>query len=133
MNYEKSCGAIIFHRMNDAKNILIIKNRDGKHWGFPKGHVEASETEHETAIREVFEEVGLSIEIKSDFRYGFSYQVNETTEKEVVYFLAESTSDKVQVQYEEVEEFKWCTFEHAARLITYEDDLKVLIQSQKYI
>jgi 8-oxo-dGTP pyrophosphatase MutT (NUDIX family) len=133
MKYEKSCGAIIYQEVGGSIHFLIIKNRDGKHWGFPKGHVEAGETEEETALREVFEEVGLKIKIVSDFRGGFKYKVNERTEKEIVYFLAESKSSIVKVQVEEIEEFKWCKLDEAIKVLTYNDDRRLLIESQKYL
>ena len=58
---EKSCGCIIIE--NDK--VLLIQQTKG-HWGFPKGHVEAFETESETAIREVKEELGYT-DIKFDY------------------------------------------------------------------
>lgn len=42
--------------------ILLIRNRSG-HWGLPKGHWEAGELLAETAVREVLEETGLSVEV----------------------------------------------------------------------
>ena len=50
--YEKSCGAIVFHRFKDGIKVLLVKNRNGKYWSFPKGHVEKGESEHQTAARE---------------------------------------------------------------------------------
>ena len=39
---EKSCGCVIM----ENNKVLLIQHRIG-HWGFPKGHVEAGETEKE--------------------------------------------------------------------------------------
>ena len=64
LKYEKSCGALVFRQ--DPKTgrmyILMIRHKHGGHRSFPKGHVEAGETEHQTAIREVEEETGLTME-----------------------------------------------------------------------
>lgn len=46
---------------------LLIKNRRSAHWGFPKGHVEQGENDHQTAYREVLEETGIRINIQPDF------------------------------------------------------------------
>ena len=63
LKYEKSCGALVFRQ--DPKTgcmyILMIRHKRGGHRSFPKGHVEAGETEHQTAIREVEEETRLLI------------------------------------------------------------------------
>ena len=64
MKYEKSCGAIVL----DGGKILVIQQAEG-HWGFPKGHVEAGETEVQTAIREIKEETNYDVEVNENFRY----------------------------------------------------------------
>ncbi len=65
MKTEKSCGAVIF---NDEDKVLIVKHNAG-HWDFPKGHMEAGETETQTAIREVKEETNIDIHIIEEYRY----------------------------------------------------------------
>ena len=62
MTTEKSCGAVIF---NDEDKVLIVKHNAG-HWDFPKGHMEAGETETQTAIREVKEETNIDVTLDSD-------------------------------------------------------------------
>lgn len=43
--------------------VLLQKRTDVQLWGIPSGHVEPGETVEHAAIREVFEETGLQIEI----------------------------------------------------------------------
>ena len=52
MRYIKSCGFVVYKEINDKRLYLIIRTSNGE-YGFPKGHVEENETEHETAIREL--------------------------------------------------------------------------------
>lgn len=54
---EKSCGAVIFQRQGELLTYLVLHSVLG-HWTLCKGHVEGSETEHETALREIREETG---------------------------------------------------------------------------
>lgn len=67
MIYEKSCGAVVYTRLNGERLYLVEQMLDG-HWGVPKGHVEENENEVETALREIKEEVGLNVIIDSNFR-----------------------------------------------------------------
>jgi len=56
---EVSAGGIVFRRVpgEGAKYLLI---RDSySNWGFPKGHLEGSESPAEAALRETAEETGL--------------------------------------------------------------------------
>ena len=90
LKYEKSCGALVFRQ--DPKTgrmyILMIRHKHGGHRSFPKGHVEAGETEHQTAIREVEEETAVKIRITSDFCEKVHYSPMPGVQKEVVYFMA---------------------------------------------
>ena len=94
---EKSCGAVVFTREHGDIRFVIIKNALGN-YGFPKGHMENNETEIETAIREIREEVGLSVTFIPGFRTTDSHPLiregrpNEM--KEIVYFLAEFSGQK---------------------------------------
>lgn len=57
------CGGILFNETNDA--VLLVqgcqsRTRNGRNWFFPAGKQELGESEHESAIREVAEEVGYT-------------------------------------------------------------------------
>ena len=88
---EKSCGAIVYTKDNGCIQYVIIRSKEG-FYGFPKGHMEENETEAETALREVAEEVGLSVTLIPDFRIEDTHTFNrngETRLKHIVYFLGE--------------------------------------------
>lgn len=95
MFYEKSCGAVVFTRINNEIKYLLIRNLSGI-YGFPKGHVEKGETEEETALREIFEEVGLLVKLIPGFRSYDEYPILEkkNTIKQIIYFLGEYTEQK---------------------------------------
>ncbi len=48
---------------NGKGEVLLQKRADVNLWGIPSGHVEPGETVEAAAIREVFEETGLSVKI----------------------------------------------------------------------
>ena len=57
---EHSAGAVLYgHFVNDETKFLLLHYASG-HWDFPKGNVEAGETEVETVKREIFEETGIT-------------------------------------------------------------------------
>lgn len=127
MKQEKSCGCII---LNDKNEVLLIHHNTG-HWDFPKGHVEAGETEVETAIREVKEETNIDVEVNEEYRYSTKYSPNENVIKEVIYFLGRNISDNKQAQLEEVSEVKWFKINDAIEKITYDNSRGILIQLKK--
>ena len=128
MKYEKSCGAVIF----EGDKILVIQQVKG-HWGFPKGHVEEGETEEETAIREVKEEVNVDVEIEKGPRYQLDYIIKgKESHKTVVYFIAKYKSGKIKRQVEEVIDAKWVSIRKAKELISFENIRDILDRAAEY-
>ncbi|MCB2290562.1 NUDIX domain-containing protein [Clostridium sp. CS001] len=133
MKFEKSCGAVIYRRENKNLEFLIISHNSDGHWGFPKGHVEKGENEEETALREIYEEAGLKVELTSGFRVSIEYPIKQETMKEVVFFLAKTNQETVNIQLEEVQDYKWLNFKEAKEIVTYETSEMVLERAYKFI
>ena len=127
ITYEKSCGALVFRQ--DPKTgrvyILMIRHKHGGHRSFPKGHVEAGETEHQTAIREVEEETAVRIRITSSFCEKVHYSPMPGVRKEVVYFLAFTDQKSVRPRDGEIADVDWVPVENAERSLTHENDKTV--------
>lgn len=128
MKFEKSCGCVI---INDDK-VLLVKQVDG-HWGFPKGHVEENETEEETAIREVYEETNLQVEIFSDFYKKVTYSPRENVMKDVIFFLARPKNIDTKPQEAEISKVEWVSFDEALNILTYEDTKNILKEVLDFI
>jgi len=119
---EKSCGGVIFNKNN---HILLIKHNQG-HWSFPKGHMEKGESDIETALREIKEEVALDVFINRDIYAISSYTLPSGIKKEVIYFLCYCENDDVVLQKSEVCEYLFLPYEEAIKQITYFEDVNVL-------
>lgn len=131
--YEKSCGAIVIYKQGDRCKILLVRNHNGRNYSFPKGHVELGETEEETAIREVKEETGLDITIIPSFREVADYCPFGKIRKRVVFFMAQTMSDKVHIQEEEIDSFIWVDLDEAHHRCTYDNDLRVIRKARDNI
>ena len=127
-DYENSCGAIVFNE--NTEKILLVKMHNGN-WGFPKGHIEKDETKEETAIREVLEETNVRIKIIPDFEREVKYIPNEKTIKKVTIFMGITQDEEVTIDTSEIEDFKWCTYEEALKLVTYKLQKDVLENARK--
>ena len=126
--YENSCGAIVFNE--NTEKILLVKMHNGN-WGFPKGHIENNETKEETAIREVHEETNVNIKIIPDFEREIKYIPNEKTIKKVTIFAGITQDEEVTIDTFEIEDFQWCTYEEALKLVTYKLQKDVLENARK--
>ena len=134
MIYEKSCGAVVFTRINNEIRYLLIRNLTGI-YGFPKGHVEQGETEEQTALREVFEEVGLAVELVSGFRSEDEHPIpqKENTIKQIVYFLGEYHNQEFTYQKEELTDALLTDYETAMNLFQFESSKRILIEANNFL
>lgn len=87
MTYEKSCGGIVYRKFHGNTEILLIKHIKSGYWSFPKGHVENSETEEETAKREIKEETGIDVYIDSGFRETVTYSPRKDAKRKLCILL----------------------------------------------
>ena len=133
MKNEKSCGAIVFKRENNVTKYVIIKSIGG-FYGFPKGHVENNETEIQTALREVYEEVGLKINIINGFKEIVEYYIpSVNVQKQVVYFLGEYKDQPIIFQKEELLYAELMEFDKAYNCFTHENNKELLLKADLFI
>jgi len=126
---EKSCGCIV---LNNKNEILLVKMKMG-HWSFPKGHVEANETEFETALRETFEETNINCEIINGFREISKYSPYPNVEKEAIFFLAKALNEEINIQEEEILESGFFGFNEALKILTFDNDKEILLKAKDHI
>ena len=127
---EKSCGAVVYNP--ERQSFLIIKMLNGN-WGFPKGHTENQETDIQTAIREVTEETGIKIEILDGFKKSIKYIPFPEVLKEVIFFIGITKEEKVVIDKGEIEDYMWCSYEEALKMITYKPQRDIMESSLQFI
>ena len=134
MSYFKSCGAVVYTRINGEIKYVLVQSREGV-YGFPKGLCECNETEIETALREIYEEVKLTPSIIEGFRateeYTHPNKVN--VYKTVVYFLAEYYDKDIAAQETEVINAPVVSYEEAMRMLIHDDRKRILKEANDYL
>ena len=137
MTFEKSCGAVVLRNDRSSgelkRYVLMIKHSSFGHYSFPKGHVEAGESEKMTAEREVMEETNVKIHINEKFRQPVYYKPKPNVKKEVVYFLAFTRQTEIKPREGEIEEVAWVLVDDAGRLLAHDNDRRVLSLALQYI
>ncbi len=136
---EKSCGAIVFTYENGIRKYVIIREAGiyQGHCGFPKGHMEAGETERDTAIREVKEETGLDVELFDGFRqvdeHFLAREGRPNDKKTNVYFLAEYHDQELKAQESEVSEIVLMDYRDALESLQYNESKRELVEAESFI
>lgn len=134
MVYEKSCGFVVYKNQEGMRTYLIIRASNGE-YGFPKGHVEGHETEHETAIRELKEETNLEVRIIDGFRRQIEYRFpsKPNVMKRSVYFLGQCTGKPLICQESEVLDAMFLPLEQALALLSFDDTKRILQEADEYM
>jgi 8-oxo-dGTP pyrophosphatase MutT (NUDIX family) len=105
--FRKSCG-VIPYRSNGSQREYLILLQNNNSWSFPKGHMEAGETETETALRELAEETGLEAKLIPGASVDYSYNISPLVCKQVLLFLGEVDGDVIP-QEKEILGYRWVT------------------------
>ena len=131
--YERSCGAVVFRKINEDYRYLLIRNRRSSNWSFPKGHVEAGESQEDTAMREVLEETGLHINIIPGFISKSQSSIQNKIQKTVQLYVATTNDTQTRIQAEEIEDYIWLTYENALRSLKFENDKTILTDAREFL
>ncbi|MDF2461174.1 MAG: hypothetical protein K0S68_577 [Candidatus Saccharibacteria bacterium] len=127
---EYTAGGVVFRRVEDRIEILMIQDRLGR-WTIPKGHVEEGESLEQTAVREVAEETGLThlrLGEKLDKLHFFYRKEGKLIFMTTFVFLMEALGDTDNVIPEDSEgivDAKWFDYDKALGLIEYRDTEKL--------
>lgn len=131
MTRETSAGIVLFRRSNSRIFFLLLHYPSG-HWDFVKGKMETGETALQTALRETSEETGITdVSFVEDFeewiKYSFQYD-GELIYKRVIFFLAETGTDRIQISHEHLD-YVWLEYDEAMRKTTFENARMVLTRA----
>jgi len=119
---ETSAGGVVLDEEGDMPKIAVIHRTKQDDWSLPKGKPEADEEAEQTAVREVLEETGISAEPTREL----NPSVND--EKIVRYFLMRPNEMDAFQPNEEVDELRWVEPAEAMKLLTHEQDRRIVEQ-----
>lgn len=108
--FEKSCGVLPYRTVNGQQEFLLVFETYSKCWSLPKGHIEAGETDVQTALRELYEETGLTANLDTSRCASIEYPISSFARKQVAFFLGEVAGEP-KVREGEIDKFKWVTAE----------------------
>ena len=132
MPTEHLAGAVVYARQGGETYLAFVHDIFG-HWTISKGKVEEGEDVRQGAIREIQEEMGLTIKIIEELGVN-EYIANDSKveggkkKKRVTYFLAESPfSDLKLGPSGGLDDAQWFPLASVGDLNFYDDTLKIII------
>lgn len=141
---HRAAGVVVFREDGGGREYLLLRSAQTRTpmWEFPKGGVEAGESEEEAARRELHEETGLEpgeyelfAEFRGEERYLFMLgQGGRRTlvTKRVIYYLARSGTARVRIS-REASEFRWAPYGEARVLLRLAAKQEVLDRAEAWL
>ena len=136
MRRERSAGVVVYRRGDDgARRYLLLDY--GRFWDYPKGHVERREDDEAAAVRELAEETGITDAqlvpgFVKEIRYFFRDKSGGLIRKEVVFFLAGTSRQRVKLSHEH-EGSAWLAYDDALERLTYANAKQVLREAERFL
>lgn len=122
----RQSGAIIVRTRGGEPNVLLVTaKRNNAHWLFPKGHIEKGETLEEAALREAEEEAGVTGTLRGP---AGTLAFTLRAESFLVHYFLLLTEDEGRP--EKGRKMRWCSYEDAMALLTFEDSRALLRQAR---
>jgi len=124
-----AAGAVVWRIVEGKVRVLLIHRTRYRDVTLPKGKVDPGEMLAETAVREVFEETGIRVNL--GVPVGVSrYRLPSKRTKIVHYWAAEATDDAIRasafVPNGEIAALEWLSVKKARKALSYPVDLEIL-------
>lgn len=106
--FRRSCGVLAYRCRDDIREYLLVFETYSQCWSLPKGHMESGETAEETALRELWEETGLTAALDATRSAVIEYPIPPVGRKQVLFFPGEVRGTP-RTRPGEIQSYKWVT------------------------
>jgi N utilization substance protein B len=132
MEIERLAGAVVYAMHEDVMYLALVHDIFG-HWTLSKGRIEEGEEIQAGAVREIKEEIGLTIEIEKELgknEYVASHPEKGKIRKQVAYFLAKAPYENLVLEQKGgLDDAQWFKVADILELNFYEDILPIVTKA----
>ncbi len=135
MEFEFSAGILVYRYAASKREFLFLCHSDGL-LDLPKGHIEKGESALEAAVRETYEEAGLSIKPLPFFRESMTYWLmrgKSKIKKEVMMFLGEANGKSTVMVSHEHAGYRWLSTDKAVTELKFKNHIALIKCADAYI
>lgn len=126
-----SAGGVVLQKIDNDIQVLLCNSLKRRIWALPKGTPIVGENIVETARREVKEETGLDVEVKSEIgSINYWFRNDKTVcNKTVHFFLMEPVGGSMDQHDPEFDVVEWVSLQEAYKRMSYGNEIKMVSQA----
>ena len=138
------CHEISVFVLNNQGQVLLQKRSANKKyfpntWALCTGHVENGETPKEAALRELNEELGVTVSLEQIFSFSFGKFDSQNTY--FFYVICNLSVDEFSIQEEELSEVQWFFVpvvidmikKHDNKIVYRDDKLELFLSLEEFV
>jgi 8-oxo-dGTP pyrophosphatase MutT (NUDIX family) len=120
-------GGIVFRKEGDRLSVLLVRSKkDPTVWVFPKGHIESGESPATTAVRETFEESGVTGDVAGPVGAPLEFRSGREIVS-VQYFLIRAQTEGASPERRDKQ---WLSIDEALKALAFESAREKLREAQ---
>ncbi len=137
---EESFGVVPVYKNSRGIYQFCVVQLAAGHWGFPKGHREGAETGRQAALRELFEETGVSsIDILPNTSFSEEYSfIKDGVQynKKVTYYLGVVDPLNIRdlhIAGGEIIGKEWLPYEDVIKKLSFPESKEIALKAHDYL
>ncbi len=131
MKRTQTAGGVVLNK----EGLVLVVSQNGNSWSLPKGHIDEGENKLQAAIREIYEESGISeLELVKNLGSYERYRIGldggeDISELKQIYIFLFSTNQNVLKPIDPANpEAIWVKKENVADLLTHKKDKEFFLR-----
>ena len=127
-----SAGGLVYKKINNIIYFVLCYKKKTNRWHLPKGTQELNESIYNTAIREVEEETGLEVKMKtflSHIYYKFTDTQKNQLNKKVTFYIMEVIGRCFAKHDKEFDKIIWADSNEAIKLLNYTNEKELVTKA----
>jgi 8-oxo-dGTP pyrophosphatase MutT (NUDIX family) len=124
-NLVLAAGGVVWRRTDERIEVVLVHRPRYDDWTFPKGKLDAGETDEAAAVREVMEEASLAVQLGPELP-STTYLDKSGKHKRVRYWAMTVADGSEPAGANEVDVARWVELEEARSLLSYPRDVELV-------
>ena len=120
-----AAGGVVWRRRNGRLQVVLIHRPRYDDWTFPKGKLDAGETDEQAAVREVMEEASLAVNLGPELP-STTYLDKSGKHKRVRYWAMTAADGSEPLGANEVDDARWVDIDDARAILSYSRDMELI-------